>query len=67
MTLIGIKLFIYSFKTIENSSFYSLINKDDQIIGTQFLLEEQKSIQLRNFDVDDYQFKTEIADSGYQI
>jgi hypothetical protein len=30
-------------------------------------LEEQKSIQLRNFDSEDYQFKTEIADSGYQM
>jgi hypothetical protein len=30
-------------------------------------VEEQKSIQLRNFDSDDYQFKTEIADSGYKL
>ena len=53
----------YKFKS---SIFTSMYDTNDRIIGTQFL-KDKESFKMTNFKKDEFQFKTNIALTGYKI
>ena len=60
------KVFMFQNQDLKvQNVFYPLFNNENQIVGTQCLQSDLR-IELQNFNEDDFQFSTEIAQSGYK-